>query len=204
MEKTRNLYFIQVGANIGKNVGGGDPVWEYVRPCHWSGVVVEPMPETYATLKVNYHDLEALNQIVTLNLGVSKSAGYTEMLGGGETASLSTEMKQEKEGSMMVEVVTLKQLWGRVKSHIPLTGVDILVLDVEGNERNILAEDDLPHPLPTRILFEIAHVTQEDRDIIDAKLRLQGYRQSADLIHRDTFAMENNLPAQDRLYELIK
>lgn len=204
MEKTHNLYFIQVGANIGKNVGGGDPVWEYVRPCHWSGVAIEPMPETYATLKNNYHDLEALNQIVTLNLGVSDSSGYTKMLGGGETASLSTEIKQEKEGTMMVEVVTLKQLWERVKYHIPSTGVDILVLDVEGNEQNILAKDHLPHPLPTRILFEIAHITQEGRDIIDAKLRSQGYRQSADLIHRDAFAISNNLPAQDRLYELIK
>ena len=104
----------------------------------------------------------------------------------------------------MLEVVTLKQLWGRVKSHIPSSGVDILVLDVEGNEKNILTEDDLPHPLPTRILFEIAHITQEDRDIIDEKLRSQGYRQSADLIHRDAYAIENGLPAQDRLYELIE
>jgi FkbM family methyltransferase len=55
-------------------------------------------------------------------------------------AMLSTKMKQEKEGSMMVEVVTLKQLWER--ADIPSTGVDILVLDVEGNELNILAIDD--------------------------------------------------------------
>jgi FkbM family methyltransferase len=67
-----------------KNIGSGDPVWEYVRPCQWSGIAVEPMPDTYAKLKDNYHDLEALNRVVTLNLGVSNSSGYTTMVGGGK------------------------------------------------------------------------------------------------------------------------
>ncbi len=81
--------------------------------------------------------------------------------------------------------------------------MNILVLDEEGNERNILAEDDLPHPLPTHILFEIAHIKQEDRDIIEKKLHSQGYRQSADLIHCNETAIAMNLPAQDWLYELM-
>jgi hypothetical protein len=65
------------------------------------------MSETYATLKDNYHALEALNQVLTLNLGVSKTSGYIAMHGGRETASLSNEMKQEKEGGME-EAITLK------------------------------------------------------------------------------------------------
>jgi FkbM family methyltransferase len=206
--RTRDLFFIQVGANVGKNTGSGDPIWEYVRPCNWSGAVVEPALDTFTNLKINYQDLIDADRVFAFNLGVSNKHGYTKMLGRGEAASLSGEMSESlnqfgDDNSLVVEVVTIAEIWDKLKSRIPSSGVDILVLDVEGNEANILALEEFPHPRPTRILFEIAHLNLDTKDKIDEKLRSQGYRQSADLVHRDSHAITHNLPAQDRLYELV-
>lgn len=201
----RNLYFVQVGANVGKNVGSGDPIWEYVRPCGWSGAVVEPMPFTFQKLKENYQDLEATGRVVALNYGVSEAHGYAGMLGGGELAKIGqvgTDRSLLKDNENVVEIVTLSQIWDMLRSRIPSTGVDILVLDVEGNEAKILARGEMPRPRPAWILFEIAHLSHEVKDEIDESLRSQGYRQSADLIHRDDLGL--TLPAQDRLYELVE
>lgn len=204
MPKTRDLFFIQIGANVGKNVGSGDPIWEYVRPCNWSGVAVELVPDTFLKLKTNYVDMEASKRVVTLNYGVSDKSGYAKISGHGETASIGLAVaadKEQVERDGLVEIVTITDIWGRVKDHIPSSGVDILVLDVEGNEGNILARENLPFPRPTRVLFEIAHLSVREKDEIDEKLRSQGYRQSADLIHRDRLGL--TMPPQDRLYELI-
>jgi FkbM family methyltransferase len=204
MPKTRDLFFIQIGANVGKNVGSGDPIWEYVRPCNWSGVAVELVPDTFLKLKTNYVDMEASKRVVTLNYGVSDKPGYAKISGHGETASIGSAVvadKEQVERDGLVEIVTITGLWDRIKDHIPSSGVDILVLDVEGNEGNILARENLPFPRPTRVLFEIAHLSVREKDEIDENLRSQGYRQSADLIHRDRLGL--TMPPQDRLYELI-
>ena len=212
LPQTHNLYFIQLGANVGKNVGSGDPIWEYVRPCHWSGAAVELVSNTYVQLKENYADVS--DRVLTLNYGVSKERGYVSMQGlGGEMARIPQIVKEipnNDDTTTYVEIVTIDDIWDKLRDRIPSTGVDILVLDVEGNEANILVHGgsngggELPHPKPKRILFEIAHLSTPVRDEIDESLRAQGYRQSADLIHRDEFAISNNMPAQDRLYELIE
>ena len=213
LPQTHNLYFIQLGANVGKNVGSGDPIWEYVRPCHWSGAAVELVSNTYVQLKENYADVS--DRVLTLNYGVSKERGYVSMMGlGGEMARIPQIVKEipnNNDTTAYVEIVTIDDIWDKLRDRIPSTGVDILVLDVEGNEANILVHGgsgngsgELPHPKPKRILFEIAHLSTPVRDEIDESLRAQGYRQSADLIHRDEFAIRNNMPAQDRLYELIE
>lgn len=208
MPQTRDLFFIQLGANVGENVGSGDPLWEYVRPCHWSGVAVELVSSTFRQLKENYADVN--DRVTTLNHGVSDKRGYAGMKGlGGETArilEIVAEIPPGDAAEEYVEIVTIHDVWEKVRHRIPSAGVDILVLDVEGNEANILARGDgeLPAPKPKRILFEIAHLDRQAKDEIDDKLRAQGYRQSADLIHRDEFAIRNNMPAQDRLYELIE
>ena len=106
--------------------------------------------------------------------------GHAEIKGGGEMAC-----GKPKENENVVKIITIGQIWGKLRDHIPSTRVDILVLDVEGNEANVLACGELPDPKPSHILFEIAHLSIEVKDEIDEKLCFQGYSQSPDLIHRD-------------------
>lgn len=99
--KTRDLYFIQIGATEGegsKNVGSSDPILEYVRPCYWSGadVDVELVPDTFLKLKTNYADMEALNRVMTLNDVVSNKFGYAKINGSGEMAYIVCEVFAEK------------------------------------------------------------------------------------------------------------
>lgn len=164
------------------------------------------MSSTFMQLKENYADVD--NRVMALNYGVSEKRGYASMKGlKGEMAHIPeivTEVPVNTKEDY-VEIVTINDIWDKLRDRIPSTGVDILVLDVEGNEAKILAHGgDLPYPKPKRILFEIAHLKTPAKDDIDENLRAQGYIQSADLIHRDQYAIKHNLPAQDRLYELIE
>ena len=187
----RDWYIIQLGGNVGLNVGGGDPVWEYVRPCHWSGVILEPQPNIFHQLETNYADVA--DRIQTLNMGISDQPGNFSLRGGGETASLGNS-----NGNIVVK--TLQQLWDDLQ---PLTRVDVLVVDVEGHEERVLALQDMPHPKPRLILYEMIHLKDQQRDKIDQKLKQQGYVWRNDLIHMDNLARRRNFPAQDRLYELM-
>ena len=184
-----DFYVIQLGGNVGLNVGGGDPVWEYVRPCHWSAAILEPQPHIFAQLQHNYADVA--DRIQTLNLAVSNQRGNMSMRGGGETASLQTN----QEGN--IAVVTLADLWQRLQ---PLTRVDVLVVDVEGHENRVLQLQDLPSPQPRFVLLEIAHLSTEQRDGIDRALVRQGYVAVEDLKHMDRVARLKNAPPQDRIY----
>src|SRR6266404_4447929 len=50
-----SLRFIQVGANDGKF---GDPLRKHILGRKWTGILVEPQPEAFEALKVNYAGLE--------------------------------------------------------------------------------------------------------------------------------------------------
>lgn len=81
-----DFWVVQLGGNVGLNVGGGDPVWEYARPCHWQGAILEPQPTVFAQLKDNYADVSS--RIETFNWAASDTSGYMTMQGRGETARL--------------------------------------------------------------------------------------------------------------------
>lgn len=184
-------YVIQAGGNVGLNVGGGDPVWEYVRPCRWRGLVLEPQPQVFQQLERNYADVPDIH---TLNLAVSDQSGFMSMRGAGETASLNPN---SKDGD--VQVVTLPELWEKYKPE----RVDVLVVDIEGNEENVLFKAPIPSPKPRYILFEMIHLKPEVKDRIDQALYSQGYVRRDDLKHMDKTARSRNAPPQDRLYSLL-
>ena len=79
--------------------------------------------------------------------------------------------------------------------------MDLLVVDVEGYEERVLALQDMPHPKPRLVLYEMIHLKDDQRDKIDQRLKQQGYTRN-DLIHMDKLARSWNMPA-DRLYELV-
>ena len=128
-----------------------------------------------------------------MGISISDQPGNFSLRGGGETASLGNS-----NGNIVVK--TLQQLWDDLQ---PLTRVDVLVVDVEGHEERVLALQDMPHPKPRLILYEMIHLKDQQRDKIDQKLKQQGYVWRNDLIHMDNLARRRNFPAQDRLYELM-
>ena len=81
--------------------------------------------------------------------------------------------------------------------------MDLLVVDVDGYEERVLHFiRHAPSQVPM-VLYEMIHLKDHQCDKIDQKLKQQGYVWRNDLIHMDTLARSWNLPAQDRLYELV-
>lgn len=184
-------YIIQLGGNVGLNIGGGDPVWEYVRPCHWQGAILEPQPDVFAQLQANYADVAP--RIQTLPWAISNLAGNFSMRGGGEQAGINIRQPGN------ISVYTLQDLWNYLQPPV----VHALVVDVEGHEERILYYQDIPSPKPRLILFERKHLTSFQLDRIDLGLERQGYQFQTDLRHMDDLARRSNAPPQDRLYALV-
>ena len=133
-----DFFAVQIGGNIGKNVGGGDPIWEYVRPCHWSGVILEPQPAVFAQLQANYADVR--DRIQTYNWAASnQSADAMGMCGGGENALLMDRSKyrcarkRRDNDHTNIRVVTLSELWAHAVLPTQTPTVHVLVVDVEGH-----------------------------------------------------------------------
>ena len=187
-----DFYIVQLGGNQGRNVKGGDPVWEYVRPCHWRGAILEPVAFAFSKLQENYADVA--DRIQTLQMAVSNTTGTMSIKGMNEMA----RMVPLGQGRGEVPVVTLRDLWTKLQP----TQVDALVVDVEGHEVACLADQDLPSPKPRFILLEIKNLNEEERQRIDDALKRQGYLHRADLFHKDKKAIENHDPPGDRLYSL--
>lgn len=187
-----DFYIVQLGGNQGRNVKGGDPVWEYVRPCHWRGAILEPVAFAFSKLQKNYADVA--DRIQTLQMAVSNTTGTMSIKGMNEMA----RMVPLGQGRGEVPVVTLRDLWTKLQP----TKVDALVVDVEGHEVACLADQDLPSPKPRFILLEIKNLNEEERQRIDDALKRQGYLHRADLFHKDKKAIENHDPPGDRLYSL--
>lgn len=184
-------YIIQLGGNVGLNIGGGDPVWEYVRPCHWQGAILEPQPDVFAQLQANYADVAP--RIQTLPWAISNQQGNFSMRGGGEQAGINIRQPGN------ISVHTLQDLWNYLQPPM----VHALVVDVEGHEERILYYQDIPSPKPRLILFERKHLTTFQLDRIDLGLKRQGYEFQTDLRHEDDLARRSNAPPQDRLYALV-
>ena len=187
-----DFYVIQLGGNTGLNRKGGDPVWEYVRPCQWRGAILEPVPATFDKLQQNYADVA--DRIQTLNMAVSNQTGTMSLKGMNEMA----RMVPLGQGRGEIQVKTLADLWAQLQPQ----RVDALVVDVEGHEVQCLADQDMPSPKPRYILFEIKQLNEQERQRIDDALKRQGYIHRADLKHKDKKAIENNDPPGDRLYSL--
>lgn len=108
-----------------------------------------------------------------------------------------------------VTMLSLEQLWAHAGLRRPqpasaavnvsLERVDILVIDAEGAEVQILGgPEGLPWPRPALILFEHAHLSRQAQQLIDGRLRGQGYERLADIRNQDPRGRRS--PPANRLY----
>ena len=53
MRRQDSIFFVQIGAHDGRTL---DPISPYVREFGWKGLLIEPQPNVFAQLQVNYAD----------------------------------------------------------------------------------------------------------------------------------------------------
>lgn len=179
--------FVQLGAHDGRT---NDPLHPFVTTRdHWSGVVVEPVPEHYEALRTTYADVTDRVRFERAVVGAESGhapfyrlrdiPGLPAAL--RQVGSLSREHVERYAASMFdpslvveenVASTTLTDLLARHD----LTRIDLLHMDIEGAEAIVLSQIDFNAPwAPDALLFEHNHLSHTDFTHWKARLRSAGY-----------------------------
>ncbi len=168
------LNFIQVGAHDGKRV---DPIHLSIRTHRWSGLLVEPVPALFESLRQNYADQPGLS---FLNVAIDATAGERPMyrvppdLTGipdwvhgvvgfdlAQVHSFSRRYGVPDEAIVTERVRTAT--WDEVRAAFGPRHCDLLVVDVEGFDVDLLRLANLAEMRPTVIQFEHSCVERAER-----------------------------------------
>jgi len=173
-KRGESLTFIQVGANDGKY---GDPLRKYILKYKWSGVLVEPQPEVFEKLKLNYAGLE--DRLFFENAAISNSSREISLFRardnfrtgdastdfGSSVASSNKEVVSKQLGlrrSDLEQVVVPAVRLDDLVEKYNLGNFEILQVDTEGHEWQVLQTLDMSKSRPMIVQFEHGHLSPHD------------------------------------------
>ena len=173
------VHYVQVGANDGFL---DDPVFKIARARDWSGLLIEPNPNYFASLSDKYKDRPKFRLV---NCGVSEHPGKMDLhflAPGAEgkyppwargcasldkdrlAETLSTVTPPEPD-DLTQTTINLRRLDDILDSE-NVQQTDLLVIDVEGHEIPVLRSFDFESFRPKAILIESnAGRDEDDREI---------------------------------------
>lgn len=170
----RRVRFVQIGASDGLH---SDPIREFVVRDRWSGVLVEPLPGSFARLLANYRYLSQ-RDLVFVNAAIVVPGADTPTFWTFDesfTAALSEEERldwiqkssfhREHVAGLLgptadsagvivpiaVNTLTLPDLIARYSSEVPL---DLLIMDCEGYEATLIPATNWEQIRPKAVLYE--------------------------------------------------
>ena len=156
-------------------------------------MVLEP-DEKFEMLR-SFYQARVQQAVTTIRAAASNFSGTASLVvGGGSEGAMLLESGRVSQRDMSlrratVNVTTLRHLWEQFKP----SKVDLLVVDVEGNEPRVF-DHPLPRPRmrprPRLVHFEHAHLSAQQRRSLHFKLTRQGYE----------FIKETGRPPLDILY----
>jgi FkbM family methyltransferase len=192
MLRKKDIFFIQIGANDGIT---NDPLYKFVTEFGWQGILVEPMPESFAALQETYRGRPDL---ILLNAALAGEDGalpiYTVRIDAGtfQKAQMYSSFDREvvlrnsrfvpdiaqRIEEVQVKAVSMKTLL----AHAGSRNVDILAIDAEGFDYTILKMIDFARLKPAIILYEHTHLNKADQEAAAELLAAQGYRMTRDTL----------------------
>lgn len=185
--------FLQVGANDGLL---NDPLRHFVVWHGWTGILVEPVEESFDLLRANYRlqrrrlkftraalttGPEGFLDLYRIESATLKRLSRQRSLSLLRKSSFSREhldrfLSSDEIGSITcarVHALKLEDLWSNFRSSpVP----DLLLLDLEGYERAVLAEHDFGSWAPKILIFESAHIPANELLQVTERLGDVGYR----------------------------
>jgi FkbM family methyltransferase len=175
------FFFLQVGANDGRT---GDPIRDFVKRYHWRGILVEPLPDAFSRLTLNYRDEQ---QLILENAAVAREDGTASIWTVADSNGLlatfdkAALLRRFRDSSRIVRVpirtVSMKTL---VETH-HIDRVDLLQVDVEGFDYEVLQMVlDASSLRPRLIRYEHLHLSPAERRACVNFLAGYGYK-----LHRD-------------------
>jgi FkbM family methyltransferase len=196
------LTFIEVGANDGEF---NDPLREYIVKFQWRGVLIEPQPDVFERLKLNYAGqsdrLSFENVAISTDtapialyrlpdscpLSRQKFAAAVASSNQGRTARL-LPVKPHQLEKVVVPTAQLDDII--VKHH--LAGLHILQIDTEGLDWEVLQTLDLTKNRPLLIRYEHGHLSAQVIGAMTQHLNAHGYLVNFGGLEADSVALRRD------------
>ena len=187
--KRGKVFFVQIGSNDGSR---HDPIHDLAaNNLNWSGVLVEPSPEAFATLRSNYDDdgrFTFENAAISDHDGVQTFYSVSKAAEGAianlpewydQLSSLDrNHIVSHLDGTLepfiiesTVPCLTLEKLF--IKNGVG--HIDLLHIDAEGLDYQIMCQLNLEIRRPDMIVFESWHMTRMQLQHVYGRLKTAGY-----------------------------
>ena len=210
---TRDIQYVQVGANDGVL---DDPVYPIASVKKWHGLLIEPVP-TYFDKLVELHAGSPETKLE--NVAISDTVGELEIfylnpnaeerfpdwargcasLDKDRLLTVLAAKSTVAKDDILSKSVAVERLENVLSRH-QFSGIDILIVDVEGHEAKVLRSLDFTRWCPTLVVVESNSGLEHDREIRDI-LSAAKYRFAR--IGDDIVAFSSNYPNVDPI-ELLK
>lgn len=178
----KDVFFVEIGANDGIS---HDQLYPYISKRNWSGVYVEPQKPIFDKLVKNMagrNNLYFENIAITeteqdVTLYVPKSTAERNFSGIATVSPDLGVVHRFADADVEKQVVKGKPFSYLVdKYDLNSKKCLILMIDVEGYEKNIILSIDFNKVSPKYILFEHAHLTYDGHRVVNGFLADRGYR----------------------------
>lgn len=188
---------MQIGANDGV---ADDPLADAFSKTRWSGLLVEPVPYLHEALVARYRDRPGVRverAAVSSTNGeaplyrLRRVPGQPEWFSGLATLDREVLLTHrpsipEIDSILLEESVPTVRLDTLLERH-GISRIDLLVLDTEGRDFEILRALDFTRFRPVLLMFEIQHLSANDKAAAFALLETHGYS-FKEIPGRDTIA----------------
>ncbi len=194
--KNDHFNFVQVGANDGKK---SDPLYEIIKKYEMSGIMLEPIPETFKRLRYNYANSSLIknNKLILENIALTPEGDSGDIL-----FYKFCDITQEDEGDLLGYSTTDKSKLTDIRKSLgidnqiseikvgcesvpfflnkrSLNNISLLVLDAEGMDIDILMSFLKYKNLPNIIYMEILgqscdKIMQAVNELIDNGYKIGG------------------------------
>jgi FkbM family methyltransferase len=177
-----NCFFIEIGANDGIE---GDPIYKFVKKFQLAGIYIEPQKKVFDKLvnnfrnfkNVHFENIAVSKQEGTIDLFIPKS---TEQVKENITSLMASTSKDKGNlgyfGSFEIEQVESKPFSYLVDKYNLRAKKNIfLLIDIEGNEKELIESIDFTTCKPKYIFFEHVHMTYDSHLNLNNFLIALGY-----------------------------
>lgn len=198
MRRDNPPFVVQIGAHDGKF---HDPLYHYFKEKGWYGLLVEPLADIFSKLQETYVDCTdrlSFARVAIVDPAFIDQHGYTVMIRPDSNLIKTGKLPEWTKGiatilnNNITHYTAIGQLWQNsneqiVKEKVPATTfdalllgydvrtVDVLQIDVEGNDSVVLRQFPFDSYQPDMINLEILGLPPEERKATQELVASKGY-----------------------------
>jgi len=170
----KGIFVLQVGANDGKR---HDSVSPFIHKYRWQGLLLEPLPDIFETLRLNYANR---SNVVLINAALADRDGemtFYRVRPGPEVPDNCNELGSFYRDVILKHTYLFPQIEKYISTQIieavsfptlvqrhNVQKIDALIVDTEGFDFEILKLADFQRFRPKVVIYEHMHLNKEDQE----------------------------------------